>query len=114
MKSTALLSMTGQSIWLDNITRKLLDSGQLSQWIRDLSVVGLTSNPSIFEKAVTGSKDYDAQVSALAAKGLPAEQVFFECAISDLTRACDLFRSVHERTGGMDGWVSLEVSPLLA
>jgi len=114
MKSTALLSMTGQSIWLDNITRKLLDSGQLAQWIRDLSVVGLTSNPSIFEKAVTGSSDYDTQVSALAAKGLPAEQVFFECAITDLTRACDLFRGVHERTGGLDGWVSLEVSPLLA
>lgn len=114
MKSTALLSMTGQSIWLDNITRKLLDSGQLAQWIRDSSVVGLTSNPSIFEKAVTGSSDYDAQVSALAAKGLPAEQVFFECAITDLTRACDLFRGVHERTGGIDGWVSLEVSPLLA
>jgi transaldolase len=114
MKATALLSMTGQSIWLDNITRKLLDSGQLSQWIRDLSVVGLTSNPSIFEKAVTGSSDYDGQVSSLAAKGLSAEQIFFDCAISDLTRACDLFRSVHERTGGIDGWVSLEVSPLLA
>ncbi len=106
--------MTGQSIWLDNITRKLLDSGQLSAWIRDLSVVGLTSNPSIFEKAIVGSSDYDAQIRPLIAKGVKSEQIFFECAIADLSRACDLFKPVYDRTGGIDGWVSLEVSPLLA
>ncbi len=106
--------MTGQSIWLDNITRKLLDSGQLATWIKELSVVGLTSNPSIFEKAISGSNDYDAQIRPLIAKGRKPEQIFFECAISDLTRAADLFRATSERTGGVDGWVSLEVSPLLA
>ena len=114
MRPTALIAMTGQSIWLDNITRKLLDSGQLATWIRELSVVGLTSNPSIFEKAVTGSADYDAQIRSLQAKASDPEATFFECAISDLTRACDLFKGVYERTGGVDGWVSLEVSPLLA
>lgn len=114
MRSTALLAMTGQSIWLDNITRKLLDSGQLAKWIQELSVVGLTSNPSIFEKAICGSSDYDAQIRPLIAKGLKAEEIFFECAIADLTRACDLFKPVYDRTGGIDGWVSLEVSPLLA
>ncbi len=114
MRATALLAMTGQSIWLDNITRKLLDSGQLATWIRELSVVGLTSNPSIFEKAITGSNDYDAQIRPLIAKGMKPEQIFFECAISDLTRAADLFHAISERTGSVDGWVSLEVSPLLA
>ncbi|MSR68827.1 MAG: transaldolase [Phycisphaerales bacterium] len=114
MRATALLAMTGQSIWLDNITRKLLDSGQLATWIKELSVVGLTSNPSIFEKAITGSNDYDAQIRPLIAKGMKPEQIFFECAISDLTRAADLFKPVAQRTGSVDGWVSLEVSPLLA
>lgn len=114
MKSTALLAMTGQSIWLDNITRNLLDSGQLATWIRELSVVGLTSNPSIFEKAIAGSSDYDAQIRPLIAKGMKPEQIFFECALSDLTRACDLFKPIYDRTSGIDGWVSLEVSPLLA
>ncbi|MEN9668939.1 MAG: Transaldolase, partial [Planctomycetota bacterium] len=114
MRSTALLAMTGQSIWLDNITRKLLDSGQLATWIKDLSVVGLTSNPSIFEKAIVGSSDYDAQIRPLMSKGMKSEQIFFECAISDLIRACDLFKPIYDRTGGIDGWVSLEVSPLLA
>ncbi len=114
MRATARLAMTGQSIWLDNITRKLLDSGQLATWIAELSVVGLTSNPSIFEKAITSSSDYDAQIRPLIAKGLKPEDIFFECALSDLTRAADLFRPVFERTGSVDGWVSLEVSPLLA
>ncbi|MSR18577.1 MAG: transaldolase [Phycisphaerales bacterium] len=114
MQSTALLSMTGQSIWLDNITRSMLDSGTLERYIRDLSVVGLTSNPTIFEKAVKGGAEYDAQIRDLRAKGLTAEQTFFEIAIADLTRATDLFARVHARTGGVDGWVSLEVSPLLA
>lgn len=106
--------MTGQSIWLDNITRKLLDSGQLAAWIRELSVVGLTSNPSIFEKAIVGSSDYDSQIRPLIAKRMQSEDIFFECAISDLGRAADLFKPIFERTGGVDGWVSLEVSPLLA
>lgn len=114
MRATALLAMTGQSIWLDNITRKLLDSGQLQTWINSLSVVGLTSNPSIFEKAITGSNDYDAQIRPLIAKGMKPEEIFFECAISDLRRAADLFKPIFERTGSVDGWVSLEVSPLLA
>ncbi len=114
MSPNALIAMAGQSIWLDNITRKLLDSGQLEKWIRELSVVGLTSNPSIFEKAITGGSDYDAQIRPLLEKGMKPEPIFFECAISDLTRACDLFNGVYERTGGIDGWVSLEVSPLLA
>lgn len=114
MRATALLAMTGQSIWLDNITRKLLDSGQLATWIQELSVVGLTSNPSIFEKAIVGSNDYDAQIRPLIAKGMKSEQIFFECALLDLGRAADLFRPIFERTGGIDGWVSLEVSPLLA
>ena len=110
---TAVLSMTGQSIWLDNITRAML-GGQLQRYIAEWSVVGLTSNPTIFAKAIAGSKDYDAQVAALAAKGLKEEEVFFELALEDLTRACDLFAGVHARTGGVDGWCSLEVSPLLA
>ena len=114
MSSNALIAMAGQSIWLDNITRTLLDSGTLAQWIRDLSVVGLTSNPSIFEKAISGGSSYDTQISGLLAKGMAAEPIFFECAIADLTRACDLFKGVSDRTGGIDGWVSLEVSPLLA
>ncbi|MSR28235.1 MAG: transaldolase [Phycisphaerales bacterium] len=114
MRPTALVAMTGQSIWLDNITRRLLDSGQLERWIRECSVVGLTSNPSIFEKAIDGSTDYDEQIRPLIARGMKSEPIFFECALADLTRACDLFRGVYDRTGGIDGWVSLEVSPLLA
>jgi transaldolase len=110
---TAVLSMAGQSIWIDNITRAML-GGQLQQYIAEWSVVGLTSNPTIFAKAIAGSSDYDAQVAALAAKGMGEEAVFFELALADLTRACDLFAGVHARTGGVDGWCSLEVSPLLA
>lgn len=114
MRSTAALSMAGQSIWVDNITRRMLDSGTLERYIRELSVVGLTSNPTIFEKAVTGSADYDAQIRQLKSAGRTDEDTFFELAISDLTRAADLFKGVHVRTGGVDGWVSLEVSPTLA
>ena len=110
---TAVLSMTGQSIWLDNITRAML-GGQLQKYIAEWSVVGLTSNPTIFAKAISGSKDYDAQVAELSAKGMKEEDVFFAVAIDDLSRACDLFAGVHARTGGVDGWCSLEVSPLLA
>ncbi len=110
---TAVLAMTGQSIWVDNITRAML-GGQLQRYIAEWSVVGLTSNPTIFAKAIAGSKDYDGQVAGLAAKGLGEEAIFFELALADLTRACDLFAGVHARTGGVDGWCSLEVSPLLA
>ena len=110
---TAVLSMAGQSIWIDNITRAML-AGTLQKYIAEWSVVGLTSNPTIFAKAIAGSKDYDAQIAELSAKGLGEEEAFFELALADLTRACDLFAGVHARTGGVDGWCSLEVSPLLA
>ncbi len=110
---TAVLSMAGQSIWVDNITRTMLQ-GQLQSYIAGWSVVGLTSNPTIFAKAIAGSTAYDAQIGALAAKGMHPEEIFFALAIEDLTRACDLFAGVHARTGGVDGWCSLEVSPLLA
>ncbi|MDZ4830688.1 MAG: transaldolase [Phycisphaerae bacterium] len=114
MSVTARLHHIGQSIWLDNITRRLLDSGTLAKYIVELDVTGLTSNPTIFEKAVSSSTDYDAQISSLAAKSGDPEAVFFELAIADLTRAADLFRPIHDRSGGIDGFVSLEVSPLLA
>lgn len=111
---TGRLRQVGQSIWLDNITRRLLDSGTLDRYIRDLSVTGLTSNPTIFEKAVSGSSDYDSQVRSMADRVRDPEAIFFELAITDLVRAADLFRPVHDRSGGVDGFVSLEVSPMLA
>lgn len=114
MKPTALLSIAGQSIWLDNITRRLLSSGTLEKYISEYSVVGLTSNPTIFEKAISASRDYDEQIRELMAAGLEEEDLFFELAITDLRQAADLFKPVFERTGGVDGWVSLEVSPNLA
>ncbi|MBK8295636.1 MAG: transaldolase [Solirubrobacterales bacterium] len=104
----------GQSIWVDNITRAMLDDGTLEKYIAELSVTGLTSNPTIFEKAIGGGHDYDEQIAELAANESDPEQIFFELAISDLQRAADLFAGVHERTAGVDGFVSLEVSPLLA
>ena len=113
MKATETLHERGQSLWLDNITRSLLDDGTIQRYIDSYSVTGLTSNPSIFDKAI-GSGDYDAAIRSRAGQGLPAEELFFELAIEDLRRAADLFLPVHERTGGVDGWVSLEVSPLLA
>src|SRR5437762_5547085 len=114
MKATQLLHNLGQSIWLDNITRDLLDSGTLKRYIDDLSVTGLTSNPTIFDQAITHSRSYDSEISRLVRAGLSGEALFFELALEDLTRAADLFAPIHERTGGVDGWVSLEVSPLLA
>ena len=108
------LTAAGQSVWIDNITRDLLDDGTIARYIETLRVTGLTSNPSIFDKAVRGSSAYDNQVRALSQDGLSAEQVFFELAIDDLRRAADLFAPVHQATSGLDGWVSLEVSPLLA
>ena len=113
MKATAELHELGQSIWLDNITRELLDSGQLQRYIEDYSVTGLTSNPAIFDKAIA-SGGYDEVIQEKAAKRPDHEALFFELAIEDLRRAADAFGSIHERTEGLDGWVSLEVSPLLA
>jgi transaldolase len=114
MRPTARLNAVGQSLWLDTITRSLLDSGELGRIIRGLDVTGLTSNPTIFDKAVSGSQEYDAEIRALAAKGHDRERIFFRLAIADLVRAADLFRDVHRRSAGVDGWVSLEVSPTLA
>jgi len=114
MKPTALLSISGQSIWLDNISRRLIASGTLERYIHEYSVVGLTSNPTIFEKSIAASRDYDEQMRELSGRNLDEEQIFFELAIADLREAADLFKPVFERTGGVDGWVSLEVSPTLA
>jgi transaldolase len=112
--NTARLHALGQSLWLDNITRALLDSGELQRYIDAWSVTGLTSNPTIFEQALQGSADYDADIRARLKQGPSGEALFFDLALQDLVRAADLFRPVHQRTRGVDGWVSLEVSPLLA
>ncbi len=114
MKATQLLHNLGQSLWLDNITRDLLNRGTLQRYIDELSVTGLTSNPTIFEHALKNSGDYDAAIREELAKGESGESLFFDLALDDLTRAADLFRPVHDRTNGVDGWASLEVSPLLA
>jgi transaldolase len=114
MKPTAKLNGVGQSLWLDNITRDLLTSGRLQRYIDELSVTGLTSNPTIYDKAIGGTAAYDDAVRAAAARGARGDEIFFELALDDLTRAADLFRPIHERTGGVDGFVSLEVSPELA
>ena len=114
MKATQLLHNLGQSIWLDNITRDLLTSGTLKRYIDEFSVTGLTSNPTIFDHAIKNSSAYDAAIRAGLAKGKSPEPIFFDLALEDLTQAADLFRPIHDRTKGVDGWVSLEVSPLLA
>jgi transaldolase len=114
MRPTEVLHNLGQSLWLDNITRDLLDSGTLKHYIDELSVTGLTSNPTIFDHGITHSKSYDSEIRRLMGSGLSGEELFFELAVQDLTRAADLFAPIHERTAGVDGWVSLEVSPLLA
>jgi len=114
MKATQLLHNLGQSIWLDNITRDLMTTGTLEQYIQDLSVTGLTSNPTIFEHAIKNSKSYDAAILKKLKEGKSDEVLFFELALDDLTKAADLFRPIYDRTNGVDGWVSLEVSPLLA
>ena len=111
--TTAALQASGQSLWLDNITRALLDSGSLQRLIDQLSVTGLTSNPTIFDHALKGS-DYDADIRTRVQQGASGEALFFALALQDLVRAADLFAPVHQRTRGVDGWVSLEVSPLLA
>jgi transaldolase len=114
MKPTQELHDLGQSLWLDNITRTILDDGTLKGYIDELSITGLTSNPTIFDKAVTGGDTYDEQISELRDQGLEPEPLFFELAITDLRRAADLFKPAHESTDGVDGFVSLEVSPKLA
>jgi transaldolase len=114
MKPTRQLHDLGQSLWLDNITRQILDNGTLKRYIGDYSVTGLTSNPSIFDKAIGGSDAYDAGIREKAAAGTSGDDLFIELALEDLRRAADLFKPVHESTDGVDGWVSMEVSPLLA
>ena len=114
MSPTKTLHDLGQSLWLDNITRDLLDSGTLRRYIGELSVTGLTSNPTIFDHAIRNSTHYDADISRSTSRAKPAEDLFFELALADLTRAADLFRPVFARTDGVDGWVSLEISPFLA
>ena len=112
--NTRKLHDLGQRLWLDNISRELLTSGTLARYIADLSVTGLTSNPTIFEHAIASGNSYDGAIQKLAARGLTGEALFFELALDDLTQAADLFRPIFDASEGTDGWVSLEVSPLLA
>jgi transaldolase len=114
MKATLALHNLGQSLWLDNITRDLLDNGTLKRYIDECSITGLTSNPTIYEQAISKSNSYDAEISELMKAGLSTEDVFFQLALDDLTRAADLFAAVHQKTAGIDGFVSLELSPLMA
>jgi transaldolase len=114
MKATQQLHDMGQSLWLDNITRGLLSSGTLQRYIEALSVTGLTSNPTIFDQAIKNSDHYDNAIRQKAGEGKAGEALFFELAIEDLKQAADLFRPIHDATGSIDGWASLEVSPLLA
>src|SRR5271166_2422888 len=114
MKATQLLHNLGQSLWLDNITRDLLGTGTLARYIEELSVTGLTSNPTIFDHAIRNSTAYDRAIREKLSHGTTGEALFFQLALEDIAQAADLFRPVHEKTDGVDGWVSLEVSPLLA
>jgi len=114
MKATQKLHNLGQSLWLDNITRDLLTSGTLQRYLSELSVTGLTSNPTIFDHAIKNSTAYDTAIRKKLKEGKSGEKLFFELALEDITQAADLFRPVWEKTNGVDGWVSLEVSPLLA
>ena len=114
MNAPQQLNALGQSLWLDNITRALLDSGTLKRYIDELAVTGLTSNPTIFDHAIKGSADYDADIRRKLTKGQSGEALFFDLALDDITRAADLFARIHQRSHGVDGYVSLEVSPLLA
>ena len=114
MNATQQLHERGQSLWLDNITRELIASGTLKRYIREFAVTGLTSNPTIFDQAIKGADHYDRAIRQKADEGKSGEALFFELALEDLTAAADLFRPIHAATGGVDGWVSLEVSPLLA
>ncbi len=113
MKATILLNNLGQNLWLDNITRDLLNKGTLKRYIEELSVTGLTSNPTIFEQALQKSTAYDADIRAKIEEGKSEEEIFFDLVLDDLSRAADLFRPIYERSNGVNGWVSLEVSPWL-
>src|SRR6202040_1621859 len=114
MNPNKALHDLGQSLWLDNITRTLVNSGPLHRYIDEFSVTGLTSNPTIFDHAIKNSADYDSDISQSASRTKSPEDLFFNLALADLTRAADLFQPIFARTNGVDGWVSLEVSPLLA
>ncbi|MEX0972986.1 MAG: transaldolase [Solirubrobacterales bacterium] len=114
MKPTAKLNQLGQSLWLDNITRTMLGDGTLAGYIEELSVTGLTSNPTIFDKAISAGDAYDEQIAELSAELSDVEEIFFQLALADLRDATDLFKDVHRRTAGVDGYCSLEVSPKLA
>ncbi|MEK6276703.1 MAG: transaldolase [Actinomycetota bacterium] len=114
MKPTQQLHELGQSLWVDNITRTMLRDGTLDRYIDELSITGLTSNPTIFDKAISDSDAYDDSIARPASEGVGAEEIFFDLALEDLRDAADLFAEVHRRTDGVDGWASLEVSPLLA
>jgi transaldolase len=114
VRATRLLHDAGQSLWLDNISRDLLESGTLRRYIDELSVTGLTSNPTIYDHSIKNGATYDSAIAEKVRRGKSGEELFFELALEDLTRTADLFRPIHERTNGVDGWVSLEVSPLLA
>lgn len=114
MKGTQILHNAGQSLWLDNLTRALLINGALARYIKEFSVTGLTSNPTIFDHAIAKSQDYDAAIREKTAAGTTGEALFLDLALDDLTRAADLFRPIHDATNGVDGWVSLEVSPTIA
>ena len=114
MNPTNALHDLGQSLWLDNITRSLVNSGTLQRYIDEFSVTGLTSNPTIFDHAIRNSRDYDGDISRKASQVKSTEELFFELALADLSRAAEQFRPIHDRTDGLDGWVSLEVSPSLA
>src|SRR3974377_2025766 len=114
MKATKLLHNLGQSLWLDNITRDLLNSGTLKRYIDELSVTGLTSNPTLFDHAIKSSKAYDSTIRVRSVQGKSGETLFFDLALQDITRAADLFRPIFDQTNGLDGWVSLEVAPVLA
>ena len=107
MKATQLLHNLGQSLWLDNITRDLLISGTLKSYIDELSVTGLTSNPTIFDQAIKNSSAYDAAIGDKVRKGNSGEALFYEVALEDIVEAADLFRPVYDQTDGVDGWVSL-------
>jgi len=114
MKATELLRNFGQSLWLDNITRDLLNGGTLKRYIDELSITGLTSNPTIFDHAIKNSSAYDEAILDGRRNGKNGEALFFDLALEDIRRAAELFRPVHDRTDGVDGWVSLEVPPSLA
>jgi len=111
--NTDNLHALGQSLWLDNITRQMLDDGTLARYIAELSISGLTSNPTIFEHAIGKGNSYDKQIAAVAREGRSGEELFLQLALQDLRRAADLFRPIHDRTAGVDGWASLELSPLI-